>query len=90
MLTKDEAHDSLLNIFKESRKGLAVALKTKDTSATQILYKAYKDTINLLKTLANTNDISTIPDVQAQIHTLQQSLDQAHSTVNGSSNDTQS
>jgi len=58
---------------------------------TQTLYKAYKDTVNLLKTLANTDDISTIPDVKAQIDTLQQSLDQANSTLNVQSTvDTQS
>lgn len=89
-LTAEEAEASLNIIADESRKNLAVALKTKNKTAEGLLYKTFKDSSALLETLANTADITTMTSLKEDIETLQKDLTYATSLLDETGTQTES
>lgn len=67
---------------EKSKKALALAMKHDMKNASDVLYRVFKDSSALFETLANTSDISTIPNVDKQISDLQQDLSQATLILN--------
>ncbi len=76
-MSAEDAESALTTINEKSKKSLALAKKNDVKDAADRLYKIFKESTNLLETLANGADISTIPDIEQQINTLQQNLNQA-------------
>lgn len=85
-VTLEQATNAVALISQQSKKDLAVALKNKNNVASEALYAVFKESSSLLETLENTFDISTIPDIETQISTLQQNLYQASSLLDGDFN----
>ena len=86
-ITAEEAEATLNVIADESRKKLAVALKTKNKTAEGMLYKTFKDSSALLEELANTSDITTMTTLKEEIETLQNDLSYATSLLDETGND---
>lgn len=80
-----DIQSALTTINERSKKSLALAKKNDVKDAADRLYKIFKESTNLLETLANGANISTIPDIEQQIKALQQNLNQAIIILNVSS-----
>jgi len=89
-MSLDQAKTLLSLISQNSKRALSEALKLEEKQASALLYKVFKDSANLLETLANTQDISTIENVEEQISSLQKTLNQATAILNVASNSAQS
>ena len=90
-ITLSQAKNVLSLISQQSKKSLATAIKEENKEATTALHKVYKDASSLLDTLAKSNDISTIANVEKQIADIQKALQQGNIILNvNNTNDAQS
>lgn len=89
-ISMQQAQNALELIAHNSKRSLADALKAQNQELTESLYAIFKNSSNLLETLANTSDISTIPDIEQQISDLQSDLIEDIKLLDDTSNNAQS
>ncbi len=88
-MSLEQANMLATTLEQQSKKSLIEAKLNDKKDAETALYKVFKDSSALVDTLEKTTDISTIPDIAAQITALQQSLSQANTLLHGGNNNAQ-